>query len=57
MAPHAAEEQLVAPLKCVNRIYMFGSSKPSGSNDRLPKEHTKTRNHNNANDKTPRVEN
>jgi hypothetical protein len=37
-------------LKCVNR-----PSQHSGSEDRLPKKHTKKRNHNNPKDKGPRV--
>ena len=31
------------------------SLQPPGSDDRLPEEHTKTRNHKNAKDKAPRV--
>jgi hypothetical protein len=37
-------------LKCVNR-----PSQNFGSDDRLPKQHTKTRNHKNPQDKAPRV--
>jgi hypothetical protein len=55
MAESSSENELVVgvidcPRSCVNR-----PSQPSGSDDRLPKEHTKKRNHNNPKDKASRV--
>ena len=34
----------------------LGTSQPSGSDDRMPEEHSEKSNHNNPKDKTPRVE-
>jgi hypothetical protein len=43
-------EQLIGP-----RLQARSTSQHSGSDDRLPEEHTKTRNHKNPKDKAPRV--
>jgi hypothetical protein len=52
---NSSSEQLIARFKCVNRILHLWPLQPLGSDDRLPEEHTKTRNHKNAKDKAPRV--
>jgi hypothetical protein len=55
MAPHSASKQLIDRTQRRQSNLHLWPSRPSGSEDRLPKKHAKTRNHNNAKDKTPRV--
>jgi hypothetical protein len=57
--PELTEAGTVSPmprLTASSNLHFWPSQTP-GSDDHLPEEHTKARNHNNAKDKTPRVEN
>ena len=48
-------EQLIARAQMRQSNLHLWPSQPHGSDDRLPEEHTKRRNHNNPKDKAPRV--
>ena len=60
MAPPENElvvEQLIARVKVRQPCLRFWPSRHPGSEDRVPEERSEKRNHNNAKDKTPPVDN
>jgi hypothetical protein len=56
-APHSSREQMIARAQMRQSNLHLWPSRPPGSDDRVPEEHSKKSNHNNAKDKAPRVAN
>jgi hypothetical protein len=55
MAPHSSLEQMIARAQMRQSNLHLWPSRPAGSDDRLPEEHAKKRNHNDPKDKALRV--